>query len=246
MDQIKYRLIVLYTFVVGGIYSQNATFQNNSLSSIAFETTRHDFGTIAYNGNGTYNYVFINTGTIPLVILNCVKGCGCTSVSWTKEPVASGKKGIVTATYNTKHVGYFNKGVDVFSNTATSKINLRLIGTVAEPTDEQIKKMTKKDGPKISFEKQEYNLGSFQAGSPVVCEIKFLNTGTTNLNIINCIKGKGIVDLVGNRQTIAPGQEGTVKITCKSNIAGHFATNVVFYSNIEVPVAIHVNGEIVQ
>ena len=227
-------------------YAQTTPAQNSTTAAITFESTQHDFGTIPYKGDGSYNYVFTNTGTTPLVISNCVKGCGCTSVSWTKEPIAPGKKGMVTASYNTGNVGYFNKGVDVYSNTATPKINLRLIGTVAEPTDEQIKTLAKKDGPKISFEKTEYNLGSFQVGSSVVCVIKFKNAGTSDLNVINCIKGRGITDLEGNRQTIAAGQEGSVKIICMSNIPGHFTTRVVFYSNIGVPVAVHVNGEVVR
>jgi hypothetical protein len=97
---------------------------------ISFESTIHDFGIIPYKGNGTYVYVFTNTGTAPLMITNCVKGCGCTSVDWTKDPVLPGEKGMVKATYDTRKVGTFSRGVDVYSNASIPKINLRLKGTV--------------------------------------------------------------------------------------------------------------------
>jgi len=97
---------------------------------IEFDQLTFDFGTVPYMGNGTHVYVFTNTGTEPVILTNVVKGCGCTAVDWTRTPVLPGKKGMVKATYNTRHVGLFNKGVDVYNNSAVPRINLRLKGTV--------------------------------------------------------------------------------------------------------------------
>jgi hypothetical protein len=98
---------------------------------LSFDNIVHDFGIIPYNGPGSHIYVITNTGTEPLIIYNCIKGCGCTDVEWTKEPIFPGKKGMVKATYNTKKIGEFSRGVDVYSNDpAMQKVNLRLKGSV--------------------------------------------------------------------------------------------------------------------
>jgi hypothetical protein len=213
-------------------------------AEITFENTKHDYGTIPYNGNGSYDYVFTNNGRTPLIITNCKKGCGCTAVSWTKGPVLPGQKGKVTATYNTRNIGYFNKGVDVFSNSTTPKINLRLLGTVAEPSIDSQKDFAK-DGPTMIFERTDYDLGSIIKNQSIVCEIKFKNTGKTDLQVINTIKNKGVVSIDINRQTINSGKQGSVKVTCSSSTVGEFETSVIFYTNAGVPKIVHLKGIII-
>jgi hypothetical protein len=111
--------------------SPSGTSANTAGPRITFDNTVHDFGLIAYKSPGTHTYVVTNTGTTPLIITNCIKGCGCTSVDWTKDSIMPGAKGLVRAAYDTRKVGHFSRGVDVFSNDSTNpKINLRLTGTV--------------------------------------------------------------------------------------------------------------------
>jgi len=210
-------------------------------AEITFETTKNDYGTIPYGGNGSHDYVFTNSGKTPLIIINCVKGCGCTAVNWTKEPILPGQKGKVTATYNTTNVGYFNKGVDVFSNSTTPKINLRLTGTVSEP-NVVLQNDFPINGPTMIFEKTEYDLGQFPKGTTTACEIKFKNTGKSDLQVINSIKNKGIVSIDINRQTINPGKQAIVKVACNSSILGEFKTRVIFYTNAGVPKVVHIKG----
>ena len=49
-----------------------------SLAEIKFDAELHDFGTIAYAGNGTYEFKFKNTGKEPLIITDAQGSCGCT------------------------------------------------------------------------------------------------------------------------------------------------------------------------
>ena len=208
---------------------------------IVFQSTVHDFGAIPYNGNATYEYEFTNKGKTPLVVSNCKKGCGCTSVSWTKEPVAPGQKGKVVATYNSNNLGYFNKGVVVYSNATVPVVNLRLIGQVTEP-DIVAQNNFPVDGPTMIFEKNTYDLGKIKKGSLPVCEIKFNNTGKSDLQVINTIRNDGIKDIDINRQTINPGKSGSVKVTCMPGASGKFETKVFFYTNAGAPKVVHING----
>jgi hypothetical protein len=128
-------LLIFSMFIKTALHAQTIPNTTPAIAKvgavITFDETVHDFGMIAYNGPGTHVYVITNTGTEPLIIYNCVKGCGCTQVDWTKEPINPGQKGMVKATYNTKKIGEFNRGVDVYSNDfSKSKINIRLKGLV--------------------------------------------------------------------------------------------------------------------
>jgi len=214
-------------------------------AEITFENTKHDYGIIPFKGNGSYDYIFTNTGKTPLVITNCVKGCGCTALSWTKEPVLPGQKGKVTATYNTGNVGYFNKGVEVYTNSKIPKINLRLTGIVGEPNVTSQNNFSI-DGPTMVFEKTLYDLGKMPKGGTIVCEIKFKNTGKVDLQVINSIKNKGIVSIDINRQTVNPGKQSSVKVSCSSSIIGEFNTRVIFYTNAGVPKVVHLKGIVVN
>src|SRR5688572_12103946 len=51
---------------------------STSLAEITFEKETHDFGTIEYAGNGTYEFKFKNTGKEPLIISDAKGSCGCT------------------------------------------------------------------------------------------------------------------------------------------------------------------------
>ena len=100
---------------------------------IKFETVTHDFGTIANNGNGTFEFIFSNTGKEPLLLKNVASSCGCTVPEWPKEPIAPGAKGTVKVKYNTANIGPFTKTITVYSNGSTNPVTLRITGNVVAP-----------------------------------------------------------------------------------------------------------------
>lgn len=101
-------------------------------ATMSFEETEHNFGTIQESdGPATCEFTFTNTGSEPLVINRVAASCGCTSPSWTKEPVIPGGKGFVKATYNPRNrPGKFNKTITVFSNAEKPTVVLRIMGDV--------------------------------------------------------------------------------------------------------------------
>jgi hypothetical protein len=98
---------------------------------IVFTSTEHDFGTVTYDGNGTYKFEFKNTGKKPLLLSDVHATCGCTTPEWPKDPIKKGEKAVITVKYNTKIVGSFTKNVFVTSNAKTAKVTLTIKGTVA-------------------------------------------------------------------------------------------------------------------
>jgi hypothetical protein len=131
----KYILAIVFLMVTSSLLAQSSGTSPKTVlgAHISFTSTIHDFGVIPYMGDASFVYVFTNTGSEPLTITNCIKGCGCTSVDWTKDPIKPGGKGLIKAVYDSKKIGDFNRGVDVYSNDVTNpKVNIRLKGTVVK------------------------------------------------------------------------------------------------------------------
>jgi hypothetical protein len=104
--------------------------QVGNLPEITFEAIEHDYGTIEYNGNGEYEFVFENTGDSPLVLKNVKTSCGCTASEWSKEPIKEGENGKIKVSYRTNIPGSFNKSITVYSNASNAVVTLRIKGNV--------------------------------------------------------------------------------------------------------------------
>lgn len=98
--------------------------QAQTKPTISFKNTIHNYGVINDDiAEVKANFVFKNSGNLPLVIQNVYPSCGCTSAFFTKTPVMPGKKGIVEAVFHTKNVyGTFHKSIFVYTNDTANKI----------------------------------------------------------------------------------------------------------------------------
>lgn len=99
---------------------------------ITFAVKDYDFGKIKEaDGNATHIFEFTNKGNAPLVVNRVQASCGCTTPTWSKEPVAPGKKGNITVVYAAPgRPGVFNKTITVFSNDTVSNAILTIKGEV--------------------------------------------------------------------------------------------------------------------
>lgn len=96
-----------------------------------WETETHDFGAIPQGKPASFTFQVVNEGNQPLTIEKVKPSCGCTAANYTKEPIAPGERGFVTAEYNAHNVGSFSKTVVVTTNDSnTPRIVLRLTGEV--------------------------------------------------------------------------------------------------------------------
>jgi hypothetical protein len=86
-------------------------------AAFKWSESEHNFGVIPQGKPVTTTFSFTNTGKVPLIISQVQGSCGCTATDYSKEPIAPGKKGYVTATYNAANMGAFHKTVTVTANT---------------------------------------------------------------------------------------------------------------------------------
>lgn len=143
-DVMKKSILSLLMLLVAGMTSTLMAQEVRQGAIIEFEKDVHDYGEVPHMGNGTYSFIFKNTGTEPLVISNAKGSCGCTVPSWPKEPIAPGKSAKIDVTYDTKRVGPISKSVTITSNAENTPVKvLRIQGTVLseaapEPVAEEV------------------------------------------------------------------------------------------------------------
>ena len=136
--------IVVLLFVLGlvasSVYSQEGNTTPTSASEITFKSVEHDFGMLPYEGDGTCEFIFKNTGKEPLILTNVKSSCGCTIPTWPREPIGVKEEASIKVKYDTKRQGKFHKTITVFSNATNSPIQLSILGEVEQPSAEILEK----------------------------------------------------------------------------------------------------------
>ncbi|MBP5548322.1 MAG: DUF1573 domain-containing protein [Bacteroidales bacterium] len=120
-----------FSFVNAQEIKSSSTDQPQDGPKIQFNEQEHNYGTIQKGGDGNCEFLFTNEGNEPLILSNVKASCGCTTPSWTKEPIMPGKTGSIKVRYNTNNVGNFTKTITVTSNAINSpRITLKIKGKV--------------------------------------------------------------------------------------------------------------------
>lgn len=102
-------------------------------TTIAFDDTKHDFGTITEGDKVTHGFHFKNIGEHPLLISRAVASCGCTIPSYPKEPIPPGGEGEIMVEFNsTNRVGEQIKNVLVYSNAQEEAMSIGFVVEVKE------------------------------------------------------------------------------------------------------------------
>ena len=89
-------------------------FAQKKVADVAkFESETIDLGKVKQGVPATATFIVKNTGTEPLIIEQANPTCGCTMGDYTKAPIAPGKTGTITATYNAAAANHFDKHLTV-------------------------------------------------------------------------------------------------------------------------------------
>ncbi|MCK4923055.1 MAG: DUF1573 domain-containing protein [Bacteroidales bacterium] len=123
--------IIINLLIISFVFS-HVVFGQQKGANLSFDKKIHDFGEIKEaDGIVTYNFSFTNTGNEALIIHQVISTCGCTVPTWTKQPIAPGEKGSVSAAYNPKNrPGHFEKYITIESNSTTRSIRIQITGDV--------------------------------------------------------------------------------------------------------------------
>lgn len=73
-------------------------------------------------------FVLKNVGDKPLVIQDVTTSCGCTTVTYPKEPALPGKEIALEVVYKAEHPEHFDKTITVYCNAENSPLVLKISG----------------------------------------------------------------------------------------------------------------------
>ena len=101
---------------------------------VVFDKMVHDFGDVSVtDGPLSCTFTVTNNGKEPVAIFEVVSSCGCTDVTWTREPLQPGKSGTISATFKNEDGPYpFDKTLTVYISGQRKPVILRLRGVVHE------------------------------------------------------------------------------------------------------------------
>lgn len=183
---------------------------------VQFREETFDFGMITEEGGPVlHEFLFTNNSGRPVKILSVQASCGCTTPSWSKEPVASGKTGFIQASYNPKgRPGYFNKSLTVTTDLDPTPIILQIKGQVqvqgevSKGTEFQIAN----GGWKLKS--GSFNLGKvFLQDEQTVRDFPFVNAGQKAITYSGTYVGPAYITAEVTPKTLQPGERGHIRIT---------------------------------
>lgn len=133
-------MISIFTYLIAAftISPSNSAdlIQDQEPNQIEWTKTTHDFGEIVQGTKAKHTFTFKNNGTTPIIISNANASCGCTVPNFSKEPVAPGAQGSVTAIFDsTGKMGNFAKNITVTTNMGQSTLFIKgnIVEAVVKP-----------------------------------------------------------------------------------------------------------------
>jgi hypothetical protein len=105
-----------------------------------FDKTVHEFADLTQGNPGTATFTLTNEGKEPLIISSAKASCGCTNLTFGKDPILPGKSTSISATYNAAAAGPFVKTITVVTNASDQPVVLQIKGKVIPKTEPEIKK----------------------------------------------------------------------------------------------------------
>ncbi|MCC8018330.1 MAG: DUF1573 domain-containing protein [Rikenellaceae bacterium] len=184
-------------------------------STLVFDDEVWDFGNIR-EGDGpvTHTFGFTNTGDNAIVIENVSVSCGCTTPSYSKNPVLPGGRGEVKVTYDpAMRPGYFSKEVYIISNSGVNRNKLAVKGDV-----EPLLRTVEQDypylfGEGLRLKTLSVNFRYVGQGSPTKTTLGYANTSGRPMDVtFDVVPHDGVVS-VEPQQTICTDCRGDFTIT---------------------------------
>jgi hypothetical protein len=152
---------------------------------IDFEIKTYDFGKInEEDGKATYVFNFTNKGNVPLVVNRVQASCGCTTPTWTKEPIEPGKKGSITVTYNPAgRPGVFTKSITVYSNATEEQSSLLIKGEVITKSNNTEVDAYSQSIGNLKLNAKVVQMNNIDKGKSQVRTVEIKNSGNANLKV---------------------------------------------------------------
>jgi hypothetical protein len=118
------KIFLLMTVVCASLLSFSQTKELIQGPAISLNKDSHDYGEVAYGGNGTCEFKVTNIGNAPLILSSCQGSCGCTVPKCDPNPILPNESSIITVKYDTSRSGQISKSVTINSNAVNEPVKI--------------------------------------------------------------------------------------------------------------------------
>ena len=170
-------------------------------------------GQVMYKHPVKAEFKMKNTGKQPLLINDVRTSCGCTTVHYPTDAIAPGKYFTISAVYDAKQMGHFQKGIAIYSN--TKPLQLTIKGVVVKEINQFKGDFSCKIGDVLA-DKSDLLFDNVNRGELPIEKIHILNNGNETimpqlLHMPPYLKG----EIVPSR--VAPGRSATIFLQVESH-----------------------------
>ncbi|MGA1976430.1 MAG: DUF1573 domain-containing protein [Bacteroidales bacterium] len=202
--------------------------------------TEHDFGTFKEEaGRQMFDFAVTNAGNAPLVIQNIVASCGCTTPDWTKEPIAPGAQGKITAIYDPNgRPGQFSKTLTVYSNSTPNIVVLTIKGEVV-PHEKTVEELFTFPVNGIRFESNHLAFTNIKKTEKKIKVMQLINTTPKSVKV-EFDQLPPYLTMKVDQDSVKPGGKALVEGTYDAT------KNPAVWGNVADMIKIKINGEVQQ
>ena len=212
MNRIQNIIALLFFILI--FYPAFLGHSQDSGTSLQFDKTTHDFGTIQEeNGSVACTFKFVNNGTSDLTILEVLAECGCTTPDWTQGVIQSGEEGLIKTEYDpANRPGPFNKSLTVIYNNYKQEIDLYITGNViSRPRSIEEEYPIEMGGIRVKH--SNINFRRITNEKPVKQTILVYNDMNKRASWDNDIKAPDNISVKFIPESMPPKSVGTIEIT---------------------------------
>lgn len=194
-------------------------FAQDKKPAITFEEISYDFGSVPEeSGPVSHEFVFKNTGEAPIIISDVKASCGCTTPSWTKDPVSPGDTGRIIAEYNPlNRPGSFSKTISVTTNAEPNLTVLHIKGVVQpKPKTPEDDFPAQLGGLRTRY--RSFNMGKITTKEPVTRSFDVYNDSDEPIIFSSTTVAPAYIQIEFAPQELLPKQKGNINITYDATI----------------------------
>ncbi|MEQ8470789.1 MAG: DUF1573 domain-containing protein [Marinoscillum sp.] len=213
-------------------------FQGLSAQDIDFSKETHDFGEIKEeDGPVTYSFDFVNSTKDSVLISEVNASCGCTTPAWTKEAIAPGDSGFVTAEYNPlNRPGKFKKSLSIGYTVGGKSLDKSVfIEGLVHPKPKTVEDELPTVMGALRVKYKAFNMGRITNNEPVIQNFDVYNDSDTVINWKKSLSNiPDFIDVSFVPEILEPQTMGVVSLTYDAKAKddlGFVTDNVVLYTS---------------
>ncbi len=198
-------LVLLFATIQG--FAQDA--------NLTFHTETYNFGRVPKTSKPIqYDFVFQNTGVVPVQIANVASDCACATSAFPQTPIQANQEGIISVVFSPYRAGSFEKEFTVSLQNSKQTFTLKIKGFLLPYNSENtVNDFVYKNGS-LKFRQKNLNLGTLTTHIAVTKKFYFYNNNKKNITFTNKISTpKHIKVFFDSSMTVKAGKIGAIVVT---------------------------------